>query len=240
MVKEKKKLNEAKPFQEINTTILKLEAEIKEIKATLKLKQAELELKLILKRYGSEEEKEESVKLLKIVNTELNKLNTATDELIVDFKTDLKNSSDFENIKKSVTALEKELKANKTNEAETLLKLSKVIEAKKQITEISKQVTALIKDKAIISNKLSKLDNLLTEIGGMITTDEAQKLILKKHFDIINNQLQRYLNAEKRALIGAYENLFDKYFVSADSIERDRNKTMKELNDFLTDLKYLN
>ena len=122
MVKEKKKLNDAKPFQEINTTILKLEAEIKQIKATLKIKQAELELKLILKRYGSEEEKEESVKLLKIVNTELNKLNTATDELIVDFKTDLKNSSDFEQIKKSVTALEKEVKANKTNEAETLSK----------------------------------------------------------------------------------------------------------------------
>ena len=199
-----------------------------------------MELKLILKRYGSEEEKEESVKLLKIVNTELNKLNTATDELIVDFKTDLKNSSDFENIKKSITALEKELKANKTNEAETLLKLSKVIEAKKQIAEISKQVTALTKDKGIISNKLNKLDNILIEIGGMITTDEAQKLILKKHFDIINNQLQRYLNAEKRALIGAYENLFDKYFVSADNIEKDRNNTMKELNDFLTDLKYLN
>jgi type I restriction enzyme M protein len=240
LVKEKKKLIEAKPFQEINTVILKLEAEIKEIKATLKVKQAELELKLILKRYGSEEEKEESVKLLKIVNTELNKLNTATDELIVDFKTDLKNSSDFENIKKSVTALEKELKANKTNEAETLLKLSKVIEAKKQIAEISRQVTALTKDKGIISNKLNKLDNLLIEIGGMITTDEAQKLILKKHFDIINNQLQRYLNAEKKALIGAYENLFDKYFVSADRIEKDRNNTMKELNEFLTDLKYLN
>ena len=240
LVKEKKKLSEAKPFQEINTNILKLEAEIKEIKATLKIKQAELELKLILKRYGSEEEKEESVKLLKIVNTELNKLNTATDELIVDFKTDLKNSSDFENIKKSITALEKELKANKNNEAETLLKLSKVIEAKKQIAEISKQVTALTKDKGIISNKLNKLDNILIEIGGMITTDEAQRLILKKHFDIINNQLQRYLNAEKRALVGAYENLFDKYFVSAGSIEKDRNITMKELNDFLTDLKYLN
>jgi type I restriction enzyme M protein len=240
LVKEKKKLDEAKPFQAIEKTIKTLEAEIKEIKANLKVKQAELELKLILKRYGSEEEKEESIKLLKIVNSELDKLNIATAELIIDFKANLKNSSDFENIKKSITALEKELKANKTNEAETLLKLSKVIEAKKQIAEIAKQVTSLAKDKGIINNKLNKLDNLLIEIGGMITTDEAQKLILKKHFDIINNQLQRYLNAEKRALIGAYENLFDKYFVSADSIEKDRNNTMKELNDFLTDLKYLN
>ena len=222
LVKEKKKLTEAKPFQEISKTILKLETEIKEKKAALKLKQAELELKLILKRYGSDEEKEESNKLLKTVNTELEKLNTATNELIIDFKTDLKNTTDFDQIKKSVTALEKTLKASKTNEAETLLKLSKVIEAKKQIAEISKQVTSNTKDKTILTNKLNKLDNLLIEIGGMISTEEAQKLILKKHFDIINNQLQRYLNAEKRALIGAYENLFDKYFVSADSIEKNR------------------
>ncbi|WP_406843494.1 N-6 DNA methylase [Flavobacterium soyae] len=240
LVKEKKKPNEAKPFQEINKDILKLETEIKEIKATLKLKKAELELKLILKRYGSEEEKEESLNLLKTVNTELDKLNNAKSELIVDFKADLKNTTDFGQIKKSVTELEKELKANKTNVAETLLQLSKVIEAKKQIAEIAKQTTALTKDKGIITNKLSKLDNMLTEIGGKITIDEAQKLIVKKHFDIINNQLQRYLNAEKRALIGAYENLFDKYFVSADNIEKDRNDTMKELNDFLTALNYLN
>lgn len=239
LVKEKKKLKEAKPFQEINKAILKLETEIKEIKAALKLKKAELELKLILKRYGSEEEKEESVKLLKTVNTELDKLNNTTSELILDFKADLKNTTDFGQIKKSITALEKELKASKTNGAETLLQLSKVIEAKKQIAEMAKQVTVLAKDKGIITNKLDKLDTLLVEIGGRITIDEAQKLILKKHFDIINNQLQRYLNTEKRALIGAYENLFDKYFVSADSIEKDRNNTMRELNDFLTALNYL-
>lgn len=79
----------------------------------------------------------------------------------------------------------------------------------------------------------------MEEIGGIITTEQAQMLILKKHFDIINNQLQRYLNAEKRTLISAYENLFDKYYTSAQSIEQSRNKTMNELNDFLTQLNYL-
>ena len=87
--------------------------------------------------------------------------------------------------------------------------------------------------------KRDSLDKILKEIGGMITTEEAQKLILKKHFDIINNQLQRYLNTEKRALISAYENLWDKYAVSAQSIEESRSKTMAKLNEFLTALKYL-
>ena len=112
--------------------------------------------------------------------------------------------------------------------------------AKKAFTEIGKSYNALLKSKDIILDKLHKLDDLLEEIRGIITIKEAQNLILKKHFDIINNQLQRYLNSEKRALISAYENLFDKYFVSAQSIEKSRNKTLAELKDFLTQLKYLN
>jgi len=40
-------------------------------------------------------------------------------------------------------------------------------------------------------------------------------------------------------LISAYENLWNKYAVSANSIEEKRTETMSELNDFLTALKYL-
>lgn len=239
VVDEKKKPEEAKPYQEAEKKILDTEKEIKELKATLKAKQAELELKLIIKRYGTEDEKAETKKLLLTANTEIDKLDAAIENLIVDFIGDLKNSADYDQIKKSTTALEKALKADKENKAETLHKLSKVIEAQKQFKEITKGYNALLKDKGIIQAKLNKLDNLLEEIGGIITTEQAQMLILKKHFDIINNQLQRYLNAEKRTLISAYENLFDKYYTSAQSIEHSRNKTMNELNDFLTQLNYL-
>ena len=240
VVDEKIKPEEAKPYQVAEKKILDTEKEIKELKATLKAKQAELELKLIIKRYGTEDEKAESKKLLLTANTEIDKLDVAIENLIVDFIGDLKNSADYDQIKKSTTALEKALKADKENKAETLHKLAKVIEAQKQFKEITKGYNALIKDKGIIQAKLNKLDSLLEEIGGIITTEQAQMLILKKHFDIINNQLQRYLNAEKRTLISAYENLFDKYYTSAQSIEQSRNKTMTELNEFLTQLKYLN
>jgi len=118
--------------------------------------------------------------------------------------------------------------------------LAKVVAAQKVFKEITKGYNALLKDKGIIQTKLNKIDTLFEEIGGMITPEEAQTLIPKKHFDIINNQLQRYLNAEKRTLISAYENLFDKYFTSAQCIEQSRDKTMADLNDFLTNLKYLN
>jgi type I restriction enzyme M protein len=66
---------------------------------------------------------------------------------------------------------------------------------------------------------LESLDKLLKNIGGVITVDEAKTLILKKHFNLINTQLQRYLNTEKRSLVNAFENWYDKYAVSVQSIE---------------------
>lgn len=232
---EKKQPEKAKPYQEQETKIKDLEKSIKDCKAKLKEKQAELELKIELKRYGSDDVKAESNALLTATKKELAKLDTDIEYLIKAFKADLKDTSDYANIKKSVTALEKELKKANTNAA----KLNLVLEAQKQFKEITKAYSARVKDSGILQTKLDSIDALLEAIGGMITTEESQKLILKKHFDIINDQLQRYLNAEKRALIAAYENLFDKYYTSAQAIEQKRESTMKELNDFLTQLNYL-
>lgn len=64
-------------------------------------------------------------------------------------------------------------------------------------------------------------------------------MILQKLHDLINNELLRYLNAEKRALVATFEKLWDKYAVSAREIERVREATMRELNDYLTKLGYL-
>lgn len=234
-VEEKKQSDKAKPYQEQETKIKDLEKSIKDCKALHKEKQAELELKIELKRYGSEEVKAESNALLLAAKKELKNLDADIDSLIKDFKSDLKDTSDYANIKKSVNAFEKELKKSK-DQPEVL---QVVLDVKKQFKEITKTYNARVKDSEILKNKLNSLDALLAEIGGMITTEESQKLILEKHFDIINDQLQRYLNAEKRALVNAFENLFDKYYTSAQAIEQKRESTMAELNDFLTQLNYL-
>jgi type I restriction enzyme M protein len=235
-LKEKNKPEEAKPYQEQDTKIKDLEKSIKDCKALDKKKQTELKLKIELKRYGSDEVKAESNVLLLATQKEIVKMDADIESLIAAFKTDLKDHLDYAKIKTSTKALEKELKATKNDEA----KLNSVLDAQKQFKEITKTYNARIKDGGILQAKLNSLDALLKEIGGMITTEESQKLILKKHFDIINDQLQRYLNAEKRGLVNAFENLFDKYFTSAQAIEQKRETTMAELNDFLTQLNYLN
>jgi type I restriction enzyme M protein len=86
-----------------------------------------------------------------------------------------------------------------------------------------------------------KLNQRLVELQDfkVITPEEAKELILQKLYDLINNELARYLNAEKRATIAVFEKLWDKYAVSARAIEGERKKTMCQLNEYLTKLGYL-
>lgn len=102
-----------------------------------------------------------------------------------------------------------------------------------------KKITALNKDKAALDGRLSKTDAILTAIGGQLTEDDARRLILKKLYDLAANELSRYLNAEKRALITCVENLWDKYAVSSRELESERTETLKTLNGFLKSLGYL-
>ncbi|MGE0990023.1 type I restriction-modification system subunit M [Bacillus sp. ISTL8] len=215
--------------------ILELEKEIKDIKATIKEKKEMLELKLVIKRYGTEEEKGETKRLITIANVELEKLDMQIEDLIVPFKERLKSTVDYEQIKKSVTSLEKELKKDSDLYKEVL---SQIATVKKNFKEITKPYNSIVKDKASLQIKMNSLDQLLDDISGTITIEESKSLILKKHFNLINTQLYRYLNNEKRTLIADIERLYDKYAVSIDDIERNQNQLMLELQSILTTLSY--
>lgn len=102
-----------------------------------------------------------------------------------------------------------------------------------------RKITALNKDKAVINERLAKTDALVTEIGGQLTEKEARRLILKKLYDIAHSELNRYLNAEKRVLIAAVENLWDKYAVSSRQLEHARGETLETLDGFLEALGYV-
>lgn len=105
--------------------------------------------------------------------------------------------------------------------------------------EEKKKITALQKDKAALEARLARTDAALASIGGKLTEGEAKKLILKKLHDIANEELKRYLNAEKRRLIEVVENLCDKYAVSSRTLESKRTETLTTLDGFLNGLGYL-
>jgi type I restriction enzyme M protein len=100
------------------------------------------------------------------------------------------------------------------------------------------KINALNKDKKALEIKLSYPEGLLTEIGGQLRDEEAKKLILKKLYDWVSEQLNRYLNGEKRGLVAKVENLWDKYAVSSQEMEAQREQTLGQLNEFLVKLGY--
>ena len=102
-----------------------------------------------------------------------------------------------------------------------------------------KKINALKKDKAVLEQRIAKTDSVLNEIGGQLTDEDAKRLILKKLHDIGHDELDRYLNTEKRNLTSCVENLWDKYAISSQKLEEARKETLDKLNGFLSGLKYL-
>lgn len=101
-----------------------------------------------------------------------------------------------------------------------------------------KKRKALTEDVATLKATITRYHTLVLEIGGVITTEVARELILQKHHDLIAGCLQRYVQAEERALFGIFENLFAKYATSSKSLESARQGTLTELQGFLSKLGY--
>lgn len=147
----------------------------------------------------------------------------------------------------------------KTNELELKLELKRlgaegftdenrelIRQVDKQMAELDagnktdkKKITALQKDKAALKARIARTDALLAEISGQLKDEEAKRLILKKLYDIAGRELDRYLSAEKRAMIQGVENLWNKYAISSLKLEQQRESTFEELNGFLKGLGYL-
>ena len=101
------------------------------------------------------------------------------------------------------------------------------------------RIRALNHDKAVLEERIANTDKVLAAIGGPLTDNETKHLILKKLYDIVNIELERYLNAEIRRLIAGIENLWNKYASSSQKMDEMRDKTLDKLNQLLTGLGYL-
>jgi type I restriction enzyme M protein len=101
-----------------------------------------------------------------------------------------------------------------------------------------KKRKALTADIATLKATIARYQALVQEIGGTITTEESRELILQKHHDLVGESLQRYVQAEERALFGIFNNLFAKYFISAEMLENARNAMLDKLKGFFAKLGY--
>jgi type I restriction enzyme M protein len=162
----------------------------------------------------------------------------ALEKTIKEVKTTLKVLGDeleFKNLLKRQGA--DEVKAESQQLLDTIkAQLATLSEAKK---DEKKQITALRKDQTALTARIQRADQVLADIGGQLTDEQAKTLILKKLHDLATAELHRYLNAEKRQLIASLENLWNKYAVSSKALEDERRKTLKTLDAFMAGLGYL-
>jgi type I restriction enzyme M protein len=118
--------------------------------------------------------------------------------------------------------------------AETIAQKDKDLRTAK--SELTKATTALYgktdKDGGI------KTPGLIHEKREALTEDEARLLILKKLYDLIATELERYLKSEQRLLVDIFENVFDKYAMSLTEIQSQREAAIVGLDKFLGELKY--
>jgi type I restriction enzyme M protein len=160
---------------------------IRASKRTLKEQQFELELKLLLKKFGPEEE----------------------------------------------TAEARRLAAQAGREAAELEAVARPDK------EQQKKLAALRRDIQILEARVAALERLASQVGGMITAGEAKELILRKHHDLVAEQLERYLGVERRYLMDGLGNLFDKYSIPSSVLEQERMVTWTKLHNHLDKLSYL-
>ena len=115
-----------------------------------------------------------------------------------------------------------------------IIKEADVAAAQKETKKktIGKQIEGLLAKK-------ERVEILVEEAGGEIIIEEAKELILLKHHDMIQKQLDKYLSREKRILIGVSEHLWNKYKESVKALNDFKENTIVQLNSFLKQLRYL-
>jgi type I restriction enzyme M protein len=195
-------------------------------------------IKDYLKKIVDDNETAEEAETLKAINAiekEIKELKKTLAEMLLDLdrKINIKCygiEDEKEELRSMLAGKHKELAALQTNTPTDKKELTKRKTAIKKCTETI----------AKIQEKMAGLEAFLASIGGIITDEECKTLILQKHNNLVQQELLKYLNAEKRKLIAGIEKLWDKYATSSQQLELARTGTLNTLNEFLTELNYLN
>ena len=92
--------------------------------------------------------------------------------------------------------------------------------------------------KALIKSTQKKRDELVEQARLKISRDEARGVILQRLGQTLFDSYRQYLRADQRACVGAIENLWGKYAVTAKQLEAERDVAAAEFRGFLVELGY--
>ena len=106
------------------------------------------------------------------------------------------------------------------------------------IRKIESKEKELKKLRKELKTKEEWLEEKVKEKRESLTEEEAKELLLEKFYDLISQQLERYLNAGKKELIKIFERLWDKYSVSLEQLKQERDEEVRKLDEFLVKVGY--
>lgn len=112
-------------------------------------------------------------------------------------------------------------------------------EWKKELKSKNQELEGVYKKDKSTKQMVKVKEGKIDQKRNSLTDEEAKELLLEKFRNLIDEQLDKYLNSEKREIIKIFETLWDKYKVSVKELEEERAKTKKELDNYLYQLRYL-
>ena len=159
---------------------------------------------------------------------------------LTEFLEEVEDWDEEEQGKKTLNKVKKYLKEivndlRKTNGESALKEATKWENLIERIDKKEKELKKLRKE---LKDKEKGLEIMTEHKRESLNEDEARELLLEKFYGVIEQQLEKYLNAEKKELIKIFENLWDKYKVSLAELVRERDAEVKKLNEFLLRLGY--
>ena len=119
-----------------------------------------------------------------------------------------------------------------------LLSKKRAIKIEQKLLQYKKLEEEAKKIKTDIKGIESKRDELVQKARENISNDEARLVIIERLRLVLMQSYQAYLRADQRACVGAIENLWQKYAVTAREIEAERDLAAEQLQGFLVELVY--
>ncbi|WP_373530211.1 hypothetical protein [Nostoc sp.] len=174
---------------------------------------------------AEEGEESEAVNIVKDLEKDLkyikNSIKEPKKELKILKKTPLLN-------KDKIAELEVFIEENEAEIAEIEAQLEPYKEIGKQLRE----------EKAELKTLKNELVKRLEAARAALTDEDCQDLVLAIFKDGLIAELERYVTAHRQQVIAAVENWWDKYRVTLQDIEVERDAAVKKLNEFLQGLGY--
>jgi type I restriction enzyme M protein len=132
------------------------------------------------------------------------------------------------------------LNADKIAELEARVKPmeAEIAEIDKQL-EPYKEIKKQLNDaKGILRTLKKEVEKRLSAKRAELTDEDCQGLVLAIFKDGLIAELERYVTAHRQQVIVAVENWWDKYRVTLQDIETERDAARQQLSEFLRGLGY--